>query len=104
MQVSGGKSVANIKEVLSDYGIRPITAKDVEVPGQYPDTPLVREHIAKHYMSIQRTDQEVGETIARLKADQLWDNTIIFLFSDHGSDLPRSKQYCYIEGLSLIHI
>lgn len=99
MQVSGGKSIANIKEVLSDYGIRPITAKDVEVPGQYPDTPLVREHIAKHYMSIQRTDQEVGETIARLKADELWDNTIIFLFSDHGSDLPRSKQYCYIEGL-----
>ena len=99
MRVSGGKSVMDSNEVLSSYGIRPIAAKDVTVPGQYPDTLLVRQHLANHYNSIQRTDQEVGETIARLKADGLWENTIIFLFSDHGSDLPRSKQYCYTEGL-----
>ena len=99
MQVAGGKSVGNINEVLANYGARPIAPKDVSVPGQYPDTPLVRQHIADHYNSIQRTDHEVGQTIARLKADGLWDNTIIFLFSDHGSDLPRSKEFCYIEGL-----
>ena len=99
MRVSGGKSVGSINEVLAGYGLEPVTPEEVRVPLQYPDIPLVRQHIADHYNSIQRTDHEVGETIARLKADGLWENTVVFLFSDHGSDLPRSKEFCYVEGL-----
>ncbi|MDE0453022.1 MAG: sulfatase [Gammaproteobacteria bacterium] len=99
MRVSGGKSVGSINEVLAGYGLEPVTPDEVRVPLQYPDIPLVRQHIADHYNSIQRTDHEVGETIARLKADGLWENTVVFLFSDHGSDLPRSKEFCYTEGL-----
>jgi hypothetical protein len=48
---------------------------------------------------MQLTDYEVGLLLDRLKADGLWENTIIFLFSDHGSDMPRSKEFCYEEGL-----
>ncbi len=42
-----------------------------------------------------------GENLfhGRLKADGQWENTVVFLFSDHGSDLPRGKEYCYAEGL-----
>ena len=39
--------------------------------------------------------------MAQLKADGLWENTVIVFFSDHGSDLPRSKEFCYDEGLRI---
>ena len=41
------------------------------------------------------------EIVARLKADGLWENAIVVLFSDHGSNLPRSKEFCYDEGLKV---
>ena len=99
LSVSGGKGVANIEEQLAAFGAKPVDPAKVRVPKQYPDIPLVRQHIANHYNSVLRSDYEVGQTIARLKADGLWENTIVFLFTDHGSDLPRSKEFCYIEGL-----
>ena len=59
----------------------------------------MRNHVATHYNSVLRTDYQIGQTVARLIADGLWENTIIFLFTDHGSDLPRSKEFVYAEGL-----
>ena len=59
----------------------------------------MRQHIADHYNSVLRTDHQVGQIIERLQADGLWENTVVFLFSDHGSDLPRSKEFLYNEGL-----
>lgn len=99
MSVSGGKGVGKIVEQLKSLGIKPVDPADVRVPPQYPDTALVRQHIATHYNSLLRTDYEIGKTVERLKADGLWQNTVIFLYSDHGSDLPRSKEFCYDEGL-----
>ena len=61
----------------------------------------MRRHIANHYNSILRTDHQVGELVAQLKADGLWESTILVLFSDHGSDLPRSKEFSYDEGLRI---
>ena len=101
MPVSGGKGVAKIAAELADLGITPVGPADVDVPAQYPDIPQVRQHIAAHYNSLLRTDHQLGEMIAKLKADGLWENTIVVLFSDHGSDLPRSKEFCYDEGLQV---
>jgi arylsulfatase A-like enzyme len=95
--VAGGKGM-NVAAMAS-YGATPVDRESVRVPAQYPDIPKVREHIATHYNSVLRTDYQIGQTIARLKADGLWDNTVIFLFTDHGSDLPRSKEFVYVEGL-----
>ncbi|MDA0791625.1 MAG: sulfatase [Proteobacteria bacterium] len=95
--VAGGKGM-NVAEMAS-YGATPVDPAAVRVPPQYPDIPQVREHIATHYNSVLRTDHQIGQRIARLKADGLWENTIIFLFTDHGSDLPRSKEFVYAEGL-----
>ncbi len=98
--LSGGKQIhRDLHQQLIEKGYRPIEASEVVVPPQYPDILEVRRHIANHYNSIQQTDYQLGQTIARLKSDGLWNNTVIFLFSDHGSDLPRSKEYCYVEGL-----
>jgi len=99
IQPSGGKSASRIAEELAAIGVTMVDAADVTVPPQYPDIPLVREKIAEHLNTMQRTDYEVGQLLDRLKADGLWENTIIFLFSDHGSDMPRSKEFCYEEGL-----
>ncbi len=95
--VAGGKGM-NVAGMAA-YGATPVDPASVRVPAQYPDIPQVRAHIATHYNSLLRTDYQVGQKIAQLKADGLWDNTIIFLFSDHGPDLPRSKEFVYAEGL-----
>lgn len=76
-----------------------IKPEDVEVHPYYPDHPLIRERTANHYNTILELDREVGEIIAALKRDGLYENTVIFFFSDHGCDLPRHKQFIYDEGI-----
>ncbi|MDE2689952.1 MAG: sulfatase [Acidobacteriota bacterium] len=100
-KVAGGKSVADIAGEVKALGRKPVRPTDVTVPAQYPDIPQVRRHIADHYNSILRTDHQVGELVAQLKADGLWESTVLVLFSDHGSDLPRSKEFSYDEGLRI---
>ena len=100
-KVAGGKGVANIDAEVTALGLTPVRPEDVRVPAQYPDIPPVRRHVANHYNSILRTDHQVGELVAELKADGLWENTVIMLYSDHGSDLPRSKEFNYDEGLRI---
>lgn len=95
--VAGGKGM-NVAAMAS-YGATPVDPATVRVPAQYPDIPQMRQHIAMHYNTVLRTDYQIGQMIARLKADGLWENTVIFLFTDHGSDLPRSKEFVYVEGL-----
>ena len=101
MKVAGGKGVGNIDAELTALGLTPVRPEQVRVPAQYPDIPQVRRHVANHYNSMLRTDHQVGELVAQLKADGHWENTVIVLFSDHGSDLPRSKEFCYDEGLRI---
>jgi len=71
----------------------------VRVPPYYPDTPLVREDLARHYDNIAEMDRQVGEILAALEADGLAENTIVFYWSDHGDGLPRAKRSLYDSGL-----
>ncbi|MEC7867743.1 MAG: sulfatase/phosphatase domain-containing protein, partial [Candidatus Poribacteria bacterium] len=71
---------------------------DITVPPYYPDHPIIRDEIALHYDCVSHTDTEVGQILTRLKEDNLLENTIIFLFSDHGMRLPRHKQFIYEGG------
>jgi len=64
----------------------------VTVPPIYPDTKTVRNDIARLLSNISRMDQQVGELITMLKADGLYDNTVIFFYSDHGGALPWMKR------------
>jgi len=73
----------------------------VTVPPYYPDTKMAREDVARVYSNIAVMDREIGDIIAQLKADGLYNNTIIIFYSDHGGPLPRQKREIYDSGLKV---
>lgn len=91
IQLAGGKSRAKVD---------PIDPSLVELPPYYPDVPEIRKDWAQHHDTGRIMDREVAAIIARLKADGLLENTIVFVFSDHGwNHGVRHKQFCYDGGL-----
>ena len=72
---------------------------EIKVPPYYPDTPLVREELARMYDNIADMDGQVGEILRQLDEDGLADNTIVFYWSDHGDGVPRAKRSLYDSGL-----
>lgn len=71
----------------------------VTLPPYYPDHPIVRRDLARHYSNIELMDQWVGGILDELEDAGLMDNTIILFFSDHGDGLPRMKRWVYDSGL-----
>ncbi|MDA7916555.1 sulfatase [Verrucomicrobia bacterium] len=78
-----------------------VAAEDVTLPPYYPDHPVIRKDWAEYLNSVQYTDVEVGRIIARLKEENLIDNTIVFFLTDHGISHARGKQFLYEEGLKI---
>jgi arylsulfatase A-like enzyme len=76
-----------------------VTADQVRVPAYLPDDPLVRDDFASYYNLMERMDGQLADRLAELEADGLADDTIVFYYSDNGGVLPRSKRFCYDEGL-----
>lgn len=72
---------------------------DVRIPGFLPDTETTRRDFARYYNVMENMDGEIGNWLAQLKNDGLDDDTIVFYYGDNGGVLPRSKRYCYEEGL-----
>ncbi len=72
-----------------------------ELPPYFPDTPQMRKIWAHQYDLISVLDQQVEELLDQLKEDGLYDQTIIFFFSDHGFGLPRYKRWLYRTGLQV---
>ena len=68
------------------------------LPPYYPDTPIAREDWKRNYELITAMDQWAGDLISQLKADGLYEETIIFFWSDHGVGLPRAKRWLYDSG------
>ena len=71
----------------------------IVVPPYYPDTPLVRQELARMYDNIADMDGQVAELLQQLAADGLTENTIVFYWSDHGDGVPRAKRSLYDSGL-----
>jgi len=86
---------------MASMETHPLTdlVKNIKIPPHHPDTKLFRYSYAHYQSRIQKMDQQVGEIIAKLKAQGVYENTIIFYFGDHGGILPRSKGYAYETGL-----
>ena len=96
IQLKGGKFGG---ETGSKYPAESrLDASEVEVPPYYPDDPVMRNAIARHYEQVAETDEQVGAIIAALKEYGIYDNTVIFFFTDHGVPLPRAKQFLYEDG------
>jgi len=71
----------------------------VELPPYLPDTAKSREALARHYDNIADSDVIVGQILKQLEDDGLAENTIVFLWSDHGEGLPRAKRWPYDAGI-----
>ena len=107
-QLKGGKNSGIFKNAKTENGKETIkignqtvftALNKVEVMPYYPDLPVVRKEIAHHYDCIRQTDDEVGQIIAELKKEGLYENTVIFFWTDHGMRLPRHKQWLYEGGI-----
>ena len=69
------------------------------VPPYYPDTPVVRENIARYYDNVTKMDEQAGQILRQLAEDGLADSTIVWFWSDHGRGLPRGKRWIYDSGI-----
>lgn len=83
------------KRIKEEDRVKP---EDVIVPPFYPDTLPIRERLAKHYDAVQMVDQDVERIVGELKEDNLLENTIVILLSDHGNESLRYKQFLYDGG------
>ncbi len=74
---------------------------DVVMPPYLPDTPKARAAFARHYDTLEKADEFVGQVLSELEEDGLADDTIVFLWSDHGAGLPRGKRWPYDAGIRI---
>lgn len=70
----------------------------VAVPPYFPDTPTVRDDIARTYDNIAAMDRQVGRILNELEDAGELENTVVMFFSDHGVGLPRGKRCIYDSG------
>lgn len=78
-----------------------VDPKQVQLLPFYPDNEIIRTDVARFLTNVETMDKQVGEIIQKLKADGLYDNTIIFFYSDHGDGLPFVKRELYDRGLKI---
>ena len=97
---SGIASESKYKSVTAN-----LTAKERQDPNKistlppyYPDTPAVREDWKRNYELITAMDSWAGSLIKEIKDHGLYEETIIFFWSDHGVGLPRAKRWLYHSG------
>ena len=84
-----------------------VDQETVHVAPIYPKTKTFKFTSAYYRDRIVQMDGQLGEVIAQLKTDGVYDDTFIFYFGDHGGVLPGSKGYAYERGLNIplvIHI
>jgi hypothetical protein len=72
---------------------------NLPLPPFYNDTPEIRKAYARMYDCITLVDKQIGEILAKLEEDGLAEDTIVFLFSDHGQGIPRFKSTPFGLGL-----
>eukprot|EP00040_Diaphanoeca_grandis_P029241 m.170866 g.170866 ORF g.170866 m.170866 type:complete len:370 (-) comp31623_c0_seq1:1895-3004(-) len=61
------------------------------VPGYLPEHIGIKSVLAKEYDLVRNVDYRLQKIIAKLKADGIYDNTLIMVFGDHGSGLFKGK-------------
>ena len=103
VQLHGGKyrHGGGWKKTVEKHIEKPVTSEQVILPPYYPDHPIVRDDWADYLNTVQYTDIEVGHIMDKLKAEGLFDNTIIIFITDHGISHARGKQFLYEEGINI---
>jgi hypothetical protein len=76
-----------------------VELENVLMPNFFPNDDRIKNDFLTNYKNIEKLDQQIGVILDELKADSLYENTIIFFFSDHGGPFPRYKRSIYETGL-----
>ena len=71
----------------------------LNLPVGIPDTPIARVDFASYCDEVRRFDRYVGAVVAELKAQDVFENTLIILLGDNGRPFPRSKTTLYDNGM-----
>jgi len=90
IQLQGGK---NRKKIAG--------TEDFALPPYYFEDSIMRYDWKSYLGSWIKTDKEVQQIITDLKAEGVYDNTLIFLLTDHGISHLRGKQFLYDEGIKV---
>ena len=72
---------------------------NIKIPNLFPNNNEIKNDFNTNYKNIEKLDEQIGVIINQLKEDNLYDNTIIFFFSDHGGPFPRFKRSIYETGI-----
>ena len=78
-----------------------IDVKKISVPPFLPDNAVIRADMADYYAEVQKFDKECGEMIEYLKAQGLYENTLLVMTGDHGYPFPRGKGHLYDSGVKV---
>lgn len=62
------------------------------IPAYHPDTLEVRQDWAQYYDNITLFDEYFHQHMQELEAAGLTEDTIVFVYGDHGSGMPRNKR------------
>jgi len=97
VQIMGGK--AGAKHVRDGEKLE---ENAVQLPPYFPHVPSQQKAWTEHYNANRGADARVENILKQLEADGELENTIIFFFSDHGSNTSlRHKQFCYEGGMQI---
>ncbi|WP_345328454.1 sulfatase [Novipirellula rosea] len=72
---------------------------DVVVPPYLVDSEKTREDLASYYHEVSRFDHYVGQVVAELKRQKVFDNTLLIVMADNGRPFPRCKTRLYDSGI-----
>jgi arylsulfatase A-like enzyme len=107
-QLSGGKIRGKTPGWTEEYRERfetilprIVEPDEVTLPPYYPDHPDILADWAAYLNVCMVTDWEVGQIVDQLKVSGRWENTVLFVFTDHGISHARGKQFCYEEGMRI---
>ncbi len=78
-----------------------VNPDSIQVPPFFPNDSIVRHDLAVNYSNLKRLDQQLNKIIQQLKEDNLYDNTYIFFYGDHGGPFPRYKRSVYDTGIKI---
>ena len=68
------------------------------IPPIFPDDSIVRHSLAVNYSNLIEMDNQVGKLVNHLKDEDIYDDSYIFFYSDHGGPFPRHKRAIYETG------
>jgi len=100
-----GDKSADVRRNLPPEARRDVA--DIVVPPYFPDTPGVRQSLARRLELAAGLDMEVRGLLDQLVADGLADDTIVFFWGDHGEGIPHGKRSLTEHGLRvplLVHV